>query len=133
MNREVMIVAVAVVVSLLLAALAARLAFASWKARYTELIRSEAIRQSRAVTTGKVAEQLVPHFPAFPLNPRETRFLGSPVDFVVFDGLEEGLVRRVVFVEVKTGSATLSNREKLVREAVRAGRVEWLEVRTDAG
>jgi predicted Holliday junction resolvase-like endonuclease len=93
-------------------------------------VRADAIRASRAVTTGKVAEQLVPHFPAFPLNPRETRFLGSPIDFVVFDGLEDGLVRRVVFVEVKTGGAALSQRERLVRDAVQAGRVEWLEVRT---
>ena len=105
------------------------IAFLRWKARYTERVRAEAIRQSRAVTTGKIAEQLVPHFPSFPFNPREARFLGSPVDFVVFDGLEDGGVRQVVFVEVKTGGAVLNGRERLVREAVRAGRVEWLEIR----
>ena len=38
----------------------------------------------------------------------------------------------VVFVEVKTGpSAGLSPRERLVREAVEAGRVRFLEVRVD--
>lgn len=94
--------------------------------------RARFIRQSRAVTTGKVAEQLVPHFPTFPLNPREARFLGSPVDYVVFDGLESDDVRRIVFVEVKTGAAGLSGRERLVRDAVHAKRVEWLELRADA-
>ena len=92
-------------------------------------LRRRFIRQSRAVTTGKVAEQLAPHMQGFPLNPREARFLGSPVDFVVFDGLEDGTVRRVVFVEVKTGGATLSGRERLVRDAVRERRVEWVEWR----
>lgn len=121
MTRDWLIIAVAISATALGIALAVALAFARWKARY--------IRQSRAVTTGKVAEQLAPHFPSFPLNPREARFLGSPVDFVVFDGLEDGEVRRVVFVEVKTGAATLTTRERLVRDAVRAGRVEWLEVR----
>lgn len=102
-------------------ALLAALLFARWKTRF--------IRHSRAVTTGKVAEQLAPHFPEFLLNPREARFLGSPVDFVVFDGLENGDVRRIVFVEVKTGAAQLSGRERLVRDAVRGKRVEWIELR----
>ena len=101
--------------------LVAAIMFARWRRRFA--------RQSRAVTTGKVIEQLAPHMPGFPLNPRDARFLGSPVDFVVFDGLEEGAVRRVVFVEIKTGGATLSGRERLVREAVRERRVEWIEWR----
>jgi predicted Holliday junction resolvase-like endonuclease len=125
--------ALALAIAGLLLALAATLAFLRWKARYTEQIRADAIRQSRAVTTGKVAEQLVPHFPHFPFNPREARFLGSPVDYVVFQGLEEGEVRSIVFVEVKTGAAGLSGRERLVREAVRLRRVEWLELRTGEG
>lgn len=113
-----------VVAAALLGLLLSALWFARWRARF--------VRQSRAVTTGKVAEQLLPHFPTFPLNPREARFLGSPVDYVVFDGLEAGEVRRVVFVEVKTGTASLSARERLVRDAVQGKRVEWMELRHDA-
>ena len=62
-------------------------------------------------------------------NPKDAQFLGRPVDFVVFDGLDEGEVRRIVFVEVKTGVSTLTTRERRVRDAVRAGRVEWQELR----
>ncbi len=108
----------------MLGALLAAWVFARRRARF--------VRQSRAVTTGKVAEQLAPHFPAFPLNPRDARFLGSPVDYVVFDGLEAGDVSRIVFVEVKTGAAGLSVRERLVRDAVQGKRVEWMELRADA-
>ncbi|MEE8134938.1 MAG: Holliday junction resolvase-like protein, partial [Gemmatimonadales bacterium] len=62
-------------------------------------------------------------------DPRDARFLGSPVDLVVFDGLSEGKVRRVVFVEVKTGQSHLSGRERQVRDVVVARSVEWVEVR----
>jgi predicted Holliday junction resolvase-like endonuclease len=45
--------------------------------------------------------------------------MGTPVDLVVFDGLSEGEMRNVVFVEVKTGkTANLSSRERLVRNCV---------------
>ena len=50
------------------------------------------------------------------------------MDFVVFDGLDEGALRRVVFVEVKTGDADLSPRERQVRDAVQGREVEWLEL-----
>jgi predicted Holliday junction resolvase-like endonuclease len=83
------------------------------------------------VTAGKVLEQLVPYLPAFPFNPKDVRFLGSPVDFVVFDGLSDGAVSRVVFVEIKTGTAELNARERRVRDAVRERRVEWRELRLD--
>ena len=112
-----------------LGALAASVYFVLWRVRYTRRIRGDAVQRSLAVTSGKVHEQLVPYLPRFPYNPKDVRFLGSPVDLVVFDGLSEGRVRRVVFVEVKTGGAALSARERAVRDAVQAGDVEWSELR----
>jgi len=115
----------------LLAGLAFALGFLLWKARYTRAVRQDAVQRSLAVTVGKVYEQLVPYLPDFPFNPKDVRFLGSPVDFVVFDGLSDGQVSRVVFVEIKTGAAELSGRERRVRDAVREGHVEWQELRLD--
>lgn len=112
-----------------LAAIVLVLAFLLWKTWYTRRVRRDAIQRSLAVTTGKVYEQLVPYLPNFPFNPRDVRFLGSPVDFVVFDGLSDGQVTRIVFVEVKTGDAQLSGRERRVRDAVQEGRIEWHELR----
>lgn len=114
------------VVAVVVAALAL---FLWWKARYTREIRRDTLRRSLAVVTGKVSEQLVPYWPQFPFAPRDARFLGAPVDFLVFDGLSEGAVRRVVFVEVKTGDARVTARERGVREAVERGAVEWMELR----
>ena len=109
--------------------LVALVCFLWWKTRYTRAVREDAILRSQAVITGKVSEQLLPYLPGFRFNPKDARFLGSPVDFVVFDGLDEGALRRVVFVEVKTGEAALSARERQVRDAVQGGEVEWAELR----
>jgi len=81
------------------------------------------------VTAGKVHEQLVPYLPEFGFNPKDARFLGSPVDLVVFDGLSAGDVRRVVFLEVKTGGAPLTARERQVRAVIEAREVAWGELR----
>lgn len=80
--------------------------------------REDAVKRSAAVVTGRVYEQLVPYLPWFRYNPREARFLGSPIDLVVFDGLEDGNIRSIVFLEVKKGSSRLSDRERMVKEAV---------------
>lgn len=104
--------------------------------RYTdsdlESARRDALARSRNVVSGKVQEHLVPFFPEFLelFNPRDARFLGSPIDFVVFAGLDEGdECRDVVLVEVKTGKSGLSKRERQVRDAVEAGRVSYKLIR----
>jgi predicted Holliday junction resolvase-like endonuclease len=96
---------------------------------YTRRTRREAVDHSRAVTRGQIYEQLVPYLPEFEFNPKDAHFIGRPVDFVVFDGLDEGELRRIVFVEVKTGGSNLTTRERRVRDAIRRGHVEWAEIR----
>jgi predicted Holliday junction resolvase-like endonuclease len=100
-----------------------------WKSQYSASIRQDAVLRSQAIIAGKVHEQLIPYLPAFPFNPKDVRFLGSPVDLVVFDGLAEGRLRRVVFLEVKTGGAGLTSRECGVRDVIQAREVEWAELR----
>src|SRR5258705_10475587 len=68
--------------------------FLVWKVRYSAAIREDAVQRSLAVTAGKVHEQLVPYLPEFGFNPKDARFLGSPVALVVFDGLSAGGGRR---------------------------------------
>ena len=116
-------------VGLAIALLVAWVYVLAWKARYSALIREDAVQRSQAVTAGKVQEQLIPYLPEFHYNPKDVRFLGTPVDLVVFDGLAEGEVRRIVFLEVKTGASTLTTRERQVRDVVEARAVVWAELR----
>ncbi|HWP37454.1 MAG TPA: Holliday junction resolvase-like protein [Gemmatimonadales bacterium] len=117
-----------VLLGLAIGLLAAGIWFLWWRARYTAAIREDAVLRSQAVTAGKVHEQLTPYLPAFPYNPKDARFLGSPIDLVVFDGLAEGQLRRIVFLEVKTGRSELTVRERQVRDVIAARAVEWGEL-----
>jgi len=100
--------------------------FRTWKLDEEKKIRQDAVKKSEAVIRGKVTEHLIPYFPDFEYNPKDARFLGTPVDFLIFDGLSEGEMNKVVFVEVKSGkTGVLSKREKLVRECIDRGRVSY--------
>ncbi len=91
--------------------------------------REDAVRRSRAVLGGLAAEQLAPFLPGFPYDPSECRFVGKPVDFIVFRGAAKGAVEELVFVEVKSGGAGLSRVERSLRDAVQSGRVRFEEYR----
>lgn len=93
-----------------------------WQAEFEKQIRKDAIERSGAVTLGKVTEHLAPYFADFlsRYNPRDARFLGSPIDLIVFDGLDAGSLQKIVFVEVKTGKSALTQRERQIRDVVSA-------------
>lgn len=76
------------------------------------------MRRSGATIAGKVSEHLAPCLPGVPFNPKDVRFLGTPIDLVVF-------------VELKAGGSTLSMRERAVRDMVQRRAVEWLEHRLE--
>lgn len=103
--------------------------FSQWKAKEEQLIRKDAIAKSRSVTIGKVTEHVVPYMPEFIYNPKDARFIGSSIDFLIFDGLDSGNVSQVIFIEIKTGKGTLSTRERQIRDAIQNGRVQWQELR----
>jgi predicted Holliday junction resolvase-like endonuclease len=117
---------------IVIGAAVALLIVAVFMPRFARRMRAQGAMQSRAIVRGQIYEQLVPYLPGFRFNPKDAQFLGRPVDFVVFDGLDEGELRRIVFVEVKTGGAKLTTRERLVRDAIRDGHIEWAEIRADA-
>ncbi len=97
-----------------------------WKSEYSEKIRKDAIQKSQSVLKGKVTEQIVPYFPDFPYDPRDVRFIGSPVDLIVFSGLrEKNFVEEIVFLEIKTGRGKQSEVEKKVEEAIKNGRISY--------
>lgn len=100
-----------------------------WIDENSKTIRQDAIQRSQSVITGKVTEHFIPFLPEFTFNPKDARFIGSPVDFVVFDGLDEDNLREILFIEVKTGSSSLNKRQRYIKEAIQANRVRWIEMR----
>src|SRR5688500_1585029 len=71
-----------------------------WRGEAAAESRHDAIERSRTTILGRVTEQLTPWHPAFPYNPKDARFIGSPIDMIVFDGCDDDDVRRIVFLEI---------------------------------
>jgi len=119
----------ALVLGITIGVVLALLAVAVLTPRFMRDLRRDAVSQSKAITRGQIYEQFATYFPGFDFNPKDAQFLGKPVDFIVFDGLDEGRLRRIVFVEVKTGASSLNTRERRVRDVIRSGAIEWREIR----
>jgi predicted Holliday junction resolvase-like endonuclease len=101
---------------------------AEWEGGRVEGIVKARLKQSRAVLGGLVSEQMAPLLPGFPFDPGDCRFVGKPVDFIVFRGMNEKNITEVIFLEVKSGtSKNLNDQEKRLRDAVNSGRVRWVE------
>lgn len=100
-----------------------------WKLEEEKNIRSDAIKRSQNVIKGKVTEHIVPYLPQFRWDPRDARFIGTPLDYIVFEGLSAGNVEKVIFVEVKAGKkGNLSTRERQCRDAIIEGKVTYEKI-----
>ena len=101
--------------------------------RRLKKVRQDAVKRSGAVKGGQLAEQLAPFLPNFPCNPADAHFLGQPIDYIAFPGLSDnGQADEVLLIEVKTGSSQLNSHEKGIKEAVRTGRIRYVEYRIKA-
>jgi predicted Holliday junction resolvase-like endonuclease len=85
----------------------------------TELAKVKSQKKSSEVRTGLIAEQMAPFLEAFPYEPGKAIFLGKPLDFLVFD--DDG----IHFVEVKSGNAQLSGRQRMIRDQLKEKKVTF--------
>ncbi|MFC1961467.1 Holliday junction resolvase-like protein [Chloroflexota bacterium] len=96
-----------------------------WEQAKTQALRG-ALAQSRAVLGGKFTEQMAPYLPEFRYDPTEARFIGSPVDFIIFPGLARGEPEEIVILEVKSGKAgSLTPAQRRIRQLIEEGMVRW--------
>jgi predicted Holliday junction resolvase-like endonuclease len=80
-----------------------------WKIKCTSEIRKDSVNRSRYTLKGRISEQMAPLLPEFPYSPADARFIGNPIDFIVFDGYTQvrktrkGDTINVVLVDVRRG------------------------------
>lgn len=94
--------------------------------------QKRSVNTSRAVLKGKMAEQFAPILPDFNYLPADARFLGDPIDYVIFDGYTafrdgEGRAEdiQVVFMDIKSGQARLTAGQKAIAQAIEQKRVRF--------
>ena len=87
--------------------------------------RVDSNKRQRAIVKGDISETIAPWALEGVNSVKELRFLGNPIDFIGFNGLDvEGEIN-IKFIEIKTGKSRLTKNEKRIKEAVEAKRVEW--------
>lgn len=98
--------------------------------------RKTSVRGSRSAIKGKITEQMAALLPGFEYAASDARFIGNPIDYVIFDGLTEirdGDLKKdelqVVLLEVKSGGGSLSTTQHTIAQAVEEGRVRFERVR----
>jgi predicted Holliday junction resolvase-like endonuclease len=83
----------------------------------------EAEMKAIEVGFGKMIEKFIPAYKNLDLEFTECRPLFDPIDLLVFEGLLEGNISHVSFLEVKSGNSKLNKHQKLIEEAILDKRV----------
>jgi predicted Holliday junction resolvase-like endonuclease len=89
------------------------------------LARKKVLSQKKSgeVRLGHIAETLAPFLDQFDFEPERCSFLGQPIDYISFGDDE------ITFIEVKSGNSQLSQKQRHIRDLVKAKLVSWKEVR----
>ena len=80
-------------------------------------------KKSLEVKHGKTWEEFVPFLADFPYTKENFKFIGSPIDGVAF---EED---KIAFVEIKTGSSKMNEKQKHIKELIEQGKIEFKELK----
>jgi predicted Holliday junction resolvase-like endonuclease len=81
-------------------------------------------KKSSETRLGNISENIAPFLEQFPYDPKNCHFLGMPIDFIVFDYDQA----EIIFLEVKTGGSRESQRQRLIKEIIKSGRVYYEKI-----
>lgn len=87
---------------------------------YSEL---ESSKKSMSVKYGKTMEQFIPFMSSYPYDYTMFRFLGTPIDGLQFTN------DAVVFMEFKTNTSQLNDRQVYIKKLIQNRQVRWEEIR----
>jgi len=79
-------------------------------------LRREIAEKQRVGIKGKVTEAFAPFLQGFPFKASECKFIGDPIDYLVFEGLDERDIKAIHLVEIKNGESKLSKHQKQIKE-----------------
>lgn len=89
--------------------------------------RALSIKKSKSVILWEVYEKVLPFLPNFPYSPRDMTFVWKWIDYIIFDGLSNGNLKKIVFLEVKSGTSKLNQNEKMIRDVIYKEQIEYKE------
>ncbi|OOS24415.1 Holliday junction resolvase-like protein [Moraxella pluranimalium] len=95
-----------------------------------------ALDAQRNKVKGQVSENFIPFMQGFEYQASDCHFFGNPIDYIVYNNVHRYVDGEcafddvsIVFLEVKTGKASLNERQKAIRDAIAQGKVRFEMVR----
>ena len=70
------------------------------------------------VGLGKIMEKVLPYYKDFTVPLADCRFLAEPIDAIIFDGASKQNIKKLSFLEIKTGDAKLNPHQRMVKKAI---------------
>ena len=80
--------------------------------------RYKSVKQARNVILWDVNEKLAPALPWFPYDFKDMVFIWKWIDYLVFDWLASGHLRKIVLLEIKSWQSLLNKNESMIKNAV---------------
>ena len=81
---------------------------------------------AKAINLGFLLERLAPTLDDFTFNKNDCRSMFDPIDYVIFEGLnKKQRVDKIVFVDIKTGGARLTPKQRKIKQVVEEKKVEF--------
>jgi len=104
-----------------------------------EVLHQKGRAASAHTTRGQLLEKWTPFVSAEGIDEHwrveDWQFIGAPIDYVVFDWRQDKVENltdgKVVLLDVKSGKSQLTSKQRRIRDLIKAGRVEWREIRLD--
>jgi predicted Holliday junction resolvase-like endonuclease len=125
MPNTILLIIIAILFTLILIWLAYRIGIRigisskelEWQENLLRL-RGDIANRQRVGIKGKVTETFAPFLQGFPFNASECKFIGDPIDYIVFEGLDEREIKGIHLVEVKSDTSKLSKHQKQIKNII---------------
>ncbi len=79
-----------------------------------------------SINIGLILERLAPTMGGFRFNHNDCRSIFDPIDYVIFEGLsKKGRVDKIFLIDIKSGNAKLSKRQKEIKAAIHNKKVNF--------
>lgn len=97
--------------------------------------RADSIKRQRSILKGQATEHLAPYINS-DYNPKDYKFIGDPIDYIIYDGLseiktKEDSLNRIIFMDIKTGKSQLNRTQRAVKKCIEEGKIEFEIYRPD--
>lgn len=94
-----------------------------------EKARKDSIKRQRSILKGQATEHLAPYINS-QYNPKDYKFMGDPIDYIIFDGMSEiktkdDEIKSIILMDIKTGNSGLNRVQRAIKRAVKDKKVEF--------